>query len=383
MLRFDPRSFIILAAVLSLLCAFVFFVLRRSFPPTVQGIGQWGWSCLLMVPAAFLYTLRGTIPMFWSSFASNLLLIGGIMLMFASILRFTQRPVPLVRLAAILAGLAAILVWPTFVEDNFRLRTIIVSTADAGLLLASAWAIMRLADKRFAERFTMAAFVLAAILSGARSAAAFLQDTVPDPINGASVLQQTFLASFAVAVVMLTLGFLLMVNRQLQDRLEYAASHDQLTGILRRETFLEAARREMARAVRYKQPLALLMIDLDNFKSINDAHGHQTGDQVIIDFTRKAQKALRANDVIGRYGGEEFMALLPNTTQDGAYAVADRIRAMSGEQVSQRLPAYTVSIGIATLNNLRQPDIDTLIGNADEALFAAKRGGKNRIEMCR
>ncbi len=380
MLGFDPRSFIIISAVLGLLCAFVFFALRRSFPRDIQGLTHWAWACLIMVPAAFLFMLRGSLPVFWSSFVANMLVVAGIMLMYFSVARFADRPASPRRLAAVLMLLAALLAWPTFVVDDYRLRVIVVSTMNTWLFAASAWTILQMKSKHFAERLTMAAFLFAASISGVRCGAAVFQLGVIDPVRDISTVQHVYLATFAVSIITLSLGFLLMVNRRLHDRLQYAAMHDHLTGVFRREAVLEAVGREMTRTLRYGQPLALLMIDLDNFKVINDDFGHQTGDKVIVDFSRKAQQALRTHDVMGRYGGEEFIVLLPNTSWDGAYIVADRIRTLSGQRHLESLPPYTVSIGIATLQG-RQEDIDALVRKADEALFAAKRGGKNRIEV--
>lgn len=380
MLGFDPRSFIIISAVLGLLCAFVFFALRRSFPQDIQGLTHWAWGCLIMVPAAFLFMLRGSLPVFWSSFIANVLVVAGIMLMYVSVVRFAGRPAFPWRLAAVLIVMAAILAWPTFFADDYRLRVIVVSATNTWLFTACAWVILKLKPKHFAERLTMGTFFFTALISGVRCSAAVFQANVIDPISDISALQHVYLATFAVSIVTLSLGFLLMVNRRLQDKLQYAAMHDHLTGVFRREAVLEAVDREMTRTLRYGQPLALLMIDLDNFKVINDDFGHQTGDRVIVDFSRKAQQALRSHDVMGRYGGEEFIVLLPNTSWDGAYVVADRIRTLSGQRHLESLPAYTVSIGIATLQG-RQEDIDALVRKADEALFAAKRGGKNRIEV--
>jgi diguanylate cyclase (GGDEF)-like protein len=169
------------------------------------------------------------------------------------------------------------------------------------------------------------------------------------------------------------------VNRRLQRELEHAAAHDNLTGLYRREAFFEALEKEMARAHRYGQPLSILMIDLDDFKAINDQHGHLEGDRVIADFSRKAQQGLRTNDVMGRYGGEEFIIVLPNTMQSGAYAIAERIRSILSEARADDLPPYTVSIGIATTQG-DQHGIKGFISKADQALYIAKKSGKNRIE---
>lgn len=121
------------------------------------------------------------------------------------------------------------------------------------------------------------------------------------------------------------------------------------------------------------------MMDLDDFKGINDQYGHLEGDRVIADFSRKAQQGLRNHDVMARYGGEEFMVMLPNTAREGAYVIADRMRDLLAQARSDDLPAYTVSIGIATTQG-DQHEVGAFVRKADQALYVAKRAGKNRIE---
>jgi diguanylate cyclase (GGDEF)-like protein len=123
--------------------------------------------------------------------------------------------------------------------------------------------------------------------------------------------------------------------------------------------------------------MALLIMDLDQFKAINDAHGHQRGDRVLIDFVAKANGLLRRADQMARFGGEEFVALLPETTLEEAQAVAERIRAASAQPGKE--PACTVSIGVTT-NHTTGDNVDSLIARADAAMYRAKAKGRNRVE---
>lgn len=382
MLGFDPRSFIIISALLGMLCSFIFFVLRRSFPKNIQGLEHWAWGCLIMVAAAFLFALRGSIHVFFSSFTANMLVVGGIMLMYASLLRFENRPIPKKSLLIVLGVLGLLLIWPTLFSDDYRARIILVGAVNAVLFSACGVIILRARNKGFAEIFTLTAFFFTASVSLARCVTAVRQTGVLDPGTDISPLQYVYLATFSFSILALSLGFLLMVNRRLQLELEHAAAHDSLTGLFRREAFFEALEKEMARSHRYGQPLSILMIDLDDFKAINDQHGHLEGDRVIADFSRKAQLGLRTNDVMGRYGGEEFIIVLPNTVQSGAFAIAERIRNILSEARSDDLPSYTVSIGIATTQG-DQHGIKGFISKADQALYVAKKSGKNRIEAMR
>ena len=379
MLGFDPRSFIIVSALVGMLCSFIFFVLRRSFPKDIQGLEHWAWACLLMVAAAFLFALRGSIHVFFSSYIANMLVVAGIMLMYASLLRFENRAVPRRSLLILLAVTGLLLTWPTLISDDYRLRLILVGAVNTGLFSACAMVVHRTKRKTYPELFTVAAFVFTASISLARAITAVLQSDRLHPGNDISPLQYIYLATFAFSILALSLGFMLMVNHRLRLALEHAAAHDSLTGLYRREAFFDTLEKEMARSHRYGEPLSILMIDLDDFTAINDQCGHLEGDRVIADFSRKAQQELRTNDVMGRYGGEEFIIVLPNTLQMGAYMIAERIRSLLSEARSDDLPPYTVSIGIATTQG-NQHGLKGFISKADQALYVAKKAGKNRIE---
>ncbi|UTH75293.1 diguanylate cyclase [Chromobacterium sp. IIBBL 290-4] len=166
-----------------------------------------------------------------------------------------------------------------------------------------------------------------------------------------------------------------------EKQLYRLATQDGLTELNNRRQFIELADREVERSRRYRSPLSVLMMDLDHFKSINDQHGHAVGDEVIRHFAQMCREALRACDLSGRLGGEEFAAVLPNTGLDDALQVAERLRAMVAEAshaCGAAVPNYTVSIGAAML----RPDengIDEVLTRADKQLYQAKREGRNRV----
>lgn len=165
-------------------------------------------------------------------------------------------------------------------------------------------------------------------------------------------------------------------------RLEQLASTDPLTGAANRRRFVEQAGVEIRRARRGQTTLSLLMIDLDNFKALNDTWGHAMGDEVLCDFATMTASALRAGDLFARIGGEEFAVLLPDTDLEGAVDVgqrlleATRIRAVP---VTGGVVHYSASLGVATW----RPDeetYDAMMSRADAALYRAKQGGRNRLE---
>jgi diguanylate cyclase (GGDEF)-like protein len=169
-------------------------------------------------------------------------------------------------------------------------------------------------------------------------------------------------------------------NARLFGEVERLAITDDVTGIASRRQLFTAAEREFQRARRFERPLSLLMLDIDHFKQVNDSHGHSVGDQVLRGFAQVLKRNLREVDVLGRYGGEEFTLVLPETELAGAVQCAERIRL---NVASAAIPAgrhsftLTVSIGVAALTS-ETPDLASLVERADTALYAAKLVGRNR-----
>ena len=162
--------------------------------------------------------------------------------------------------------------------------------------------------------------------------------------------------------------------------LEQSANFDSLTGLLARNHFLNMAEREFQRAQRLNHNLVILMLDFDEFKQINDTHGHMVGDQVMKAVAERCAKQVRNIDLVGRYGGDEFIFLLVETSAKDAIRVADRICRNIAEaniKTDVGLLKMTVSIGVAPLYD-GCPNLVNLLNRADNALYAAKRAGKNR-----
>ena len=180
------------------------------------------------------------------------------------------------------------------------------------------------------------------------------------------------------------------LNAELEERVAYRthqlrelASRDPLTGLYNRRYFSDVLQRCYAEAVRYRTALSCIMIDLDDFKSANDAFGHQVGDQVLQLAAGTIVGQLRTADVAARYGGDEFILLLPQTDAERTQVLGGRIVERFNAELSERVPGLNVrmSMGIASLQNLTPGNAETLIQAADRALYLAKTAGKNRIVM--
>lgn len=202
----------------------------------------------------------------------------------------------------------------------------------------------------------------------------------PDGCNvGALCAMDTRVRIFTASEIAILANFAAIVCDELQLRL--VAQVDHLTSALIRRGFIEQAEREIARAHRYNRPGALVMIDVDHFKSVNDAHGHPAGDQVLRQLAEIAATALRDSDVFGRLGGEEFAMLLPETNGADAVLVAERLRQAIADHAIH-LPngetlRITASFGVAVL--AQDSTFSSWLERADAMLYAAKAGGRNRI----
>ena len=170
-------------------------------------------------------------------------------------------------------------------------------------------------------------------------------------------------------------------HKAMQEKLERIANSDALTGVGNRRFFLDAGKREFFRAIRYNEPLSLMMLDVDFFKKVNDTYGHDVGDIALCALANICTDTLRTSDIFARFGGEEFAAVLPASDIEGGRALAERLRkkieAMTTDS-PEGLIRFTVSIGITVLQE-GDDGIESMLNRADKGLYAAKENGRNRV----
>lgn len=200
-----------------------------------------------------------------------------------------------------------------------------------------------------------------------------------------SNLKQTISVAIGTATVMMfSLGLVLLSKERSESKLHHMALRDALTGMLNRRAILERLSAELERARRAGSSLAIAMIDIDHFKQINDRYGHLAGDEVLCHCVRHLSQRLRASDSIGRYGGEEFLLLLPDTTAENAMAVVDELRRSMAETPAQfgnlQIP-LSFSAGLWCAVPGPADTSDSLIGKADVALYEAKLEGRNTLRL--
>ena len=374
---FDARSVVAVTALMSLVSAGYALQVRREHPLSGRSIRVWAPGVALIFVAMMLMGRRGVWSEFLTAFAANIVLWTGMSLCVAGLYLFAERPPPTRRLAA--AGVVFIVL--TYVSlwlyTDYALR---LATNAAIILLFAVLAFCAATEIRprgAAVWMLIASYACLALLCALRFIVVISGLDPTTSLFDRNALQTTFLMGYGILNLFGNAAFLAAANTREGDALRRAAAYDPLSGALNRGAVMAQLAREFKRAQRGGHALSVMLIDIDHFKRVNDSFGHAAGDRAITDFAQLAVAQLRACDTFGRYGGEEFLVILPETGIPPAAQAAERLRERTAAAVSDG-PAYTVSIGVAAL--LPGMTLDMLLKAADVALYQAKENGRNRVE---
>lgn len=374
-MQLDIFTLLIAGALATAFCAAARIVLWRMHP-AVPGPGRWAAAAVLGACALALMTGRGTPHEAMALSLAQILIAGGFLLSWDGFRRFLGRaPLSPEILGLIAVGVLGPIALAQF-DASMALRKLSNALAIAFISAMIARELLRPNERQgIAQRLT-----------GAIYAANALFFAVQPWIGEARERFDGFgLLWWLGVTVAITLGMILMASERLQADLDRQASRDPLTGALNRRAFALLAGKGVSLARRTGRPVAVLMMDLDHFKRINDLIGHAGGDAILCRFVAVAGRVLRTEDVFCRFGGEEFVALLPDT--DGAHAltVAERLRRAYAEEAALLhkdvlLPFdFTVSIGVSQV--IAGEAVEPALKRADVALYNAKAAGRNRCEF--
>ena len=376
----DIRTLIVvLLAQVSLLGALAIYFESRQ--PGTRAMGVWGAGLIVVAVGYALIAMRGAIPDLLSITVANTLLMGANLIFYRSLRIFGGKSVddPL-GLAALAATTILIYVFSE-IAPNLGLRVVAVSAISGFLFLRNALELRGIAppEVRISRRFMESVYWLVVALMVFRVAASLHSPGVD--LMAPSVSQSVFFLAVLLLTTAGSFGMFWMEIQYLHLELARQAARDSLTGMLNRRAFMAEFERELARVRRGGTVLSLAMFDLDHFKKLNDLYGHPAGDEVLRSIAATMQASIRQPDILGRYGGEEFALLMPDTDADMAMRVAGRIRVavqMHGVEWNGRPLSITLSGGIAAFG-VNGVTSDALIAAADAALYEAKRAGRNRI----
>jgi len=373
MTQLDPRSLIAMAGLMAALMAVVLYFMRRYYPPSIQGIGYWASAPLMWLVATVMFSGRGVFPDLFSMVVANTLLLVGTTAFYIGCRRFLGHGGGW-RLWGSVAALSALLfAWLTYGYSSYPLRLGSFTALMICIHAANLRFLLRHGGKRFPVRLVEVVLVLHIAVLAVRLSTTLVGRAGNDLMEP-SLYQTLYIGAYVLTVLMLSIGAVLMATDRLTTELNHLATHDALTHTLNRRALLERFEEELARSQRTGKGPALMMLDLDHFKAVNDTRGHQHGDAVLVHFVQRAQAVLRRPDRLGRYGGEEFVVLLPETGAQNAQAVAQRIHAAaaSGHALDCQL-----SIGLTTWLG-PQDTLDAMLARADKALYQAKAQGRNQ-----
>lgn len=268
----------------------------------------------------------------------------------------------------------------TLIEGKTRVQSFAVATTLACLALLISWEVVRDSHRDHLRSRLVAAMAFVLMASGMVVRAAFAvggpsppADPFLDPTRMATLFLNT------IGLIAATFGLMMMVSERLGRRLEQLASIDELTGLLNRRSFLEKGEAVWRHATESRRPACILMMDLDQFSTVNKRFGHSGGDLALRRFSARVSSHLKSSDLFARYGGEEFCIFLSDTDEKRAREIAERLRADVAAisiDVAGKTLRFTVSIGVASAGNV---DLREAIRRADIALYQAKELGRNLV----
>ncbi len=380
----DVRTIVLFATLMGLVLAAALYLISKGLPESVRGARAWSVGYAFQAAGALLVGLRSVYPDILLIPLGNTLVVAGHIVQYAGIRQFLDSPYRRWPLWLLGVAVFAVSAYFTYPADDFYVRSATTALGAIVVLVAGGRALYREADPRLTgARYTALLLLgLAAMLAVRGVYTVFLGPPANTLFSGDPV-QFVYISAYVILGVMSGLAFVLLIAERLRLELERMATLDALTGIYNRRTFTDLAERELARAKRAGAPVGLILIDLDHFKAVNDRHGHVAGDAVLRAFVATAAAALRKQDLLGRYGGEEFCVVLPGVSAAEAVMIAQRLRELveqSPAQAGEREIRYTISAGVAH-SGTAGLDLDTLVRDADAALYRAKHLGRNQVSL--
>ena len=377
----DVPTLLLMITVSSLVVAGALLVLGEG--NRRDGLQYWAWALLVSGAGYALFLLRGRIPDMFSVVLANTLLSATFSVLLVAVRCFHGLPL---RWGRALAPALAIAVLMFFFQGHFAVRVAItgfVLAAQGGWMLWTLHQQRQSTASRGALLLTMGLGLEIAVLLLRGSSAVLFSLDIATILQGNTVQTLTFMVAF-IALLVTSMGFLFMGKERADAVNRRLAAEDELTGAANRRAIIAALERGMAHAVRTREPMALMMVDVDHFKQVNDRWGHPAGDAVLRSVAAVLRQRVRAHDRVGRYGGEEFLVVLPSTDPEGAYQLAQQLCA-----AVQATPCtwgdeticVTVSIGVFGGHLQPQDHWGQLLHAADKALYRAKETGRHRAEL--
>ena len=328
-----------------------------------------------------LRLLATRLPEYPILLLSNALLLAGPGLFYIALGQFTGYPYRIKYVISVITVVVSLLAYFLYWQNDITMRIILLSLGSitlVGLLIYQLWQTQKKTALRLSANLMLVAFASYEVFLVIRTVSLLMDPPRNDDSSLSPVQSATFLLAFAISIFWST-GFILMVSQRLRNDLMEMATMDVLTRLPNRRATQAFLERELSRTQRYQGEFSVLLIDIDDFKHVNDNWGHAMGDIVLVQTAGIFQSMIRKQDWVGRWGGEEFLMILPGPSE--SEALAERVRGeVANARFGQGGPAFgiTVSIGVTCVKGSGQ--IDEILRNADLALYQAKQT-KNAVSM--
>jgi diguanylate cyclase (GGDEF)-like protein len=373
----DNRTLIACDFMLAVAFAIVFFSMKRSYP-ILRGINTIAISFLLGIPGTFLLAARGNVPFFLSVTVANCFIFGSFVFLYRGILRFlgSRRTAGIPAIASLIS--LCVLFYFSQIQENIVPRIVAIS-ATIGLVRGLiAFELFR-KSPTFTSPKTMRLFAATMSFFAAISVNCGIMTIIYGAPSNALASNAAGTATLCLGVVFICVTGLFIItlsSSELIARSRDESLKDSLSGAFNRRGIEAKLAAELKHIQRGKQKLSIALIDVDYFKSINDIQGHAAGDAALRDVAETISTHLRGRDYLGRYGGDEFLLILPQTPCNVALTVTERLNqaVTTATRITGAMP-LTLSIGLTEA--VADDDAVTLIARADKALYQAKSDGRN------
>ncbi|HBU29069.1 MAG TPA: GGDEF domain-containing protein [Thiobacillus sp.] len=373
-----PLIIMITSCVMALAMSVVLLIIAKTYPKNIRGLKEWGLAVLVTALSLPFFIARDIIPDLLSIVLANLMLLVGFMLMNHGTRKFagTKSTFSRTLLFLFVLSYVALFAWFTYVQPHVGMRVATLSLFTLLVILNHLILVLRELPRTAGRSILV--FSLAVLITSrvARLSGLILGYDQPTGVFDASTANIFFIALPSIMLPLGTISFVMLASERLRKDLEFSSRHDGLTQCLNKKAAIEELDREIARAKRYRNKLSIMLIDLDNFGDINNTHGHLEGDKVLVDFSKRTRASLRETDQLTRFGGDEFMAILPYTDRGHAELVANRLHEAGKE--GQPL-AWSVSIGVSEWQD-QDDSLKYLLTRADQALYKSKGLGRSQTQ---
>lgn len=381
----DAKTIFVLTTLFSTLIAVVFFSIHRGVYAVVDGVLSLAFAYGLYALFGLLLLVREVVHPLFSVVLADTAFCLSLLLILDGVCRIKGRPVYSRLYRWYLSVCLVLFSFFTFISPDFTARLLVAMISITLIFGTVLWLLIQgpVRQWRMGE-WILSVSLLVSVFTAVVTAISQIQSQEHLSVLAYQGAQANYLTINLLATVFIAFGLIVITQDNLRRDLERLASYDALTGVLTRRVILSLLDKSIANVSRSGRPLALMMVDLDHFKRINDNFGHRVGDQVLSEIVAAIGSALRKETYIGRYGGEEFLVVMPDTNTEQLLEVSERIRHVAAETpvIAQEQTIHcTISIGAMIVDASNVDSLQDPVGLADKALYQAKLQGRNQVVL--